>query len=102
MGLDRTQMFADAFILWLSGAAELKGEREVVAYSNSKYTETVEFVFDSPAKLVVYRGYMKETGKKKWEVEYVNGVREGTYCLWDNNSMVSNSMWHNGEWVKDI
>ena len=59
------QDFTDAFILFLSGAAEMENEKEIKWENERGYPITIEFINNSPTQAIVRDG-----GDKLW---YING-----------------------------
>ena len=59
------QDFTDAFILFLSGAAEMENEKEIKWKDGSGFPITIEFINNSPTQAIVRGG-----GAKYW---YLNG-----------------------------
>jgi len=61
------QDFTDAFILFLSGAAEMENEKEIRWKNDWESPITIEFINNSPTQAIVRDG-----GGKHW---YLNGQR---------------------------
>ena len=67
------QDFIDAFILWLSGAAKMKNEKEIWWEDADQEKITIEFPIGEVDYAIV-RGYI---GAYTWETEYRNYKRNG-------------------------
>jgi len=64
---------------------------------------TVEFVSNLPSGKVVYRGYRKENGTRAWESEYINGLRDGLYKVYDGDEkLLSKDLFSKGYHIKTI
>ena len=57
------QDFTDAFILFLSGAAEMENEKEIKWKNESGFPITIEFINNSPTQAIVRDG-----GDKLWHL----------------------------------
>ena len=67
------QDFTDAFILWLSGAAKMRNEREIEWEAEIYGTVYIEFPTNTPTYATVKR-YWPNTNDLFWCYEYVNGL----------------------------
>ncbi|MFA5024164.1 MAG: hypothetical protein WC523_04370 [Patescibacteria group bacterium] len=91
----------DAFILYLSGAAEMKNDREIWTTNQSGERITIEFVNDSSDNIIV-RGFYAN-GSKRWENKLkpseqvscgLTGISSGWYS--DGTIMDDNIRYING------
>ena len=57
------QDFTDAFILFLSGAAEMKNKKEIKWKNESGFPITIEFINNSPTQAIV-----RDCGDKLWHL----------------------------------
>ncbi|MFA5024089.1 MAG: hypothetical protein WC523_03995 [Patescibacteria group bacterium] len=69
------------FILWLSGIAKMKDDKEIVCDIDGVEYATFEFPTKSP-NYVICRAYYRD-GKKRWEYEYRDGLQHGWAKGWD-------------------
>ena len=99
------QDFTDAFILWLSGAADMKNEREMWWDFDFIGKATIEFPDNSPKSFIVRQQW---GSSRRWEVDCRNGLIEGNVWWsngdvqwWTNDRLDSYERWRNGKRIDD-
>lgn len=87
------QDFTDAFILWFSGAAEMKNEREI--WWNGDDADaiggrvSIEFPDNTPSYAIVTADYNRDGTGRLWrKAEYRNGLKDGIETCYDDDGEV--------------
>lgn len=92
--------FNDIFTLWLSGAAPMYNEREILFEYTYGSIETIEFPTNSPSKAIM-RSYYSHNGHIYSVQNYENGTRNGqSIGYWDNGNIWWNYWHENGKRVR--
>ena len=115
------QDFEDAFILWLSGAAEMKNEKEI-KWNAGRQGVTIEFPTGTPTHAIV-RGFecschyesifmdgvidyaqgWHKNGNLAWKSFFMNGNLHGEYKEWDESGrIIIHRVYDNNRFVKDV
>ena len=92
-------VFTNAFILMLSGAADWHNDSEI-KYKIDNEDITIEFINNSPRKTIVRKYY--PNGIMAWEDHYVNGVQHGKELGWHSDGRLFwNCDYYDGDMIKE-
>jgi len=92
--------FEDVFIIWLSGAAEMKNGNEIYWTDEFDRKVTIQFLIGEVSAAIV-RCY-REDGSLDWETEYKDGKRNGYSRNWyDTGIQAAEFKYKDGELIYD-